>query len=743
MANKQDRKILDEALERFKQANEAEQEFRRQFTSDLEFVSNDQWEPLARQQRTQTGRPCNTYDRINPALRQIVNEERQNRPSIQVDPTGGGATVDVANILAGLIRHIEQDSNAEAAYDTAGWYAAAGGVGYLRIRSEYDSYDTFEQKLKIESIADPMSVFMDPFSVQPDGSDANWAFIVSTISKDEFEYKYPDSKMLKDMKNLGGWKEYDISDPDWLDDDTIRIAEYFYKDHEKRTLYNVMDTVTGETIVTTERPPQEVIDAGQAIIMNQRPTYECKIRWCLMTSEEILEQSIFEGNAIPVVPVIGESYFVNGKRFKCGAVFRAKDAQKTLNFAANLALEILDLNAKAPYIGAAGAFDTFESNWAEANRKNFGYLEYNTVDINGNPVPPPQRNAVEAPVQAATMNKQQAEEDIRAIFGVTDPVQEAQRSQISGVAILARKQQQSVSNYHYYDNLVRSVKHIGRILVNTIPVYYDTPRMVRIVKPNGEQEIAAINQMGKNGRMIDLSVGKYDVVVQTGPSYSSKRQEQVEAGIALITAFPASAPYIADLVTAEMDGPGSKMISKRLQAMVPPEAMAATNEQGGQDADILVPQLQSQLRSATQNLQALNAHAGAIEQELKVTKDEMTLLKMKQNVELKKAELDQMVKMKGLELDEQRTELEFLIKEQEIIIQKRQMDLEEKKLALMGIKQVTEIEDKMFDQSVAHIERVATMKPGEGELSMGFDAVEGAAPSDLKEPSTGLGNSSL
>jgi Phage P22-like portal protein len=179
-SEKEQKKIIEDALENFKRAVEATQEFRRNFTSDLEFVADDQWDPLARQQRTESSRPCFTIDRINPSLRQIVNEERQNRPAIQVNPTAGGATEDTATIIAGLIRNIEQTSNAEAAYDTAGWYAAAGGVGYVRVISEYESHDSFDQILKIETIADPMSVFYDPNSVTQDGSDAEWAFIVKT-----------------------------------------------------------------------------------------------------------------------------------------------------------------------------------------------------------------------------------------------------------------------------------------------------------------------------------------------------------------------------------------------------------------------------------------------------------------------------------------------------------------------------------------------------------------------------------
>jgi len=734
--NEQDKEILEEALERFKSAIDAEQDFRREFKSDMEFVSNDQWDPLARQQRTESSRPCFTIDRINPSLRQIVNEERQNRPAIQVDPTSGGASQDVAHIMAGMIRNIEQDSNAEAAYDQAAWYAAAGGQGWLRIRSEYESGESFEQKLLIESVADPMSVFVDPSTVKSDGADLDWGFIVDTLSKDQFKARYPESKMLKEMDTIGGWTLYETSEPEWLDDDYIRIAEYFYKCYEKTTLYQVLDNNTGEIITTEDKPPQQLIDTGIVEIVKTRPSTRIVIKCCVITSEEILHKSTFPGEYIPLIPVYGEEYFVDGKKYKCGAVRRAKDAQKLLNFTTSLQAEIIDLNAKAPWIGAAGQFDTFEDNWGNANAKNFGYLEYNAIDINGTPIGAPTRNAVEAPIAAVQQTKMQAAEDIKAIFGIFDASLGANGNETSGVAILARKAQSGVSNYHYYDNLVRSVKHIGRILVNVIPAFYDTPRMVRIVKPNGEQEMTAINMIGKTGKIVDLSVGRYEVVVQTGPAYATRRQEMVESGIALIQAYPNSAPLIADIVADQMDFEGAKLMAKRLRAAVPPEVLASTNEEDGMDSEAMVQSLQGQLRQASQSLQALNEHAKNVEQELKIQKEEMILLKMKQDVELKKAEMDQMVKMKGYELDEQKTELEFLVKEQELIIQQRQMALEEAKLKMMGVQAAASIDDKTFQRTVEHVERVATMKPGQGELSL--DAVDIAQPSDMKAPPSGI-----
>jgi hypothetical protein len=727
MAEEKD--IIKRALERFQQAEEASSEFRRFAKEDLRFTADDQWEPLARQQRTESSRPCFTIDRINPSLRQIVNEQRQNRPAIQVDPKNGGATQLVADTMAGLIRHIEYDSNADAAYDRAGWYAAACGVGYLRLRSEYDNDQSFDQKLLIEAVADPLTVFYDPNSVQADGSDADYAFIVDSIPKTEFEYRYPEAKTIDKVKAVGGWQNYDSNDAAWMDDDNIRVAEYFYKSHKKKTLYLIVDTRMGQTYTSLEAPPQELVDAGLLTVINERPTAIPEIRWCLLTSDEILQESVFPGTRIPVIPVYGEDYYVAGERFTCGAVRRAKDAQKVLNWTTSLQAEIVDLNAKAPWVGAAGSFDGFEDQWRDANRKNFGYLEYNPTDISGNPVAAPTRNAVEAPVSAVQATKLQAVDDIKAVFGIFDAALGAQGNETSGIAILARKQQSGISNYHYYDNLVRSIRALGKILVDAIPYYYDTQRMIRIVKSNGDQELVLINGVDKRGNVIDFTQGEFDVVIQTGPTYATRRQESVESAIALIGAYPQAAPLIADIVVQNMDWPGANDIAKRLRAAVPPEVLMATDEEtSGMDEEAQIQALQAQGRQQKQALEQLNAYAQKMEQELTTTKDELTLLKTKADIEVKKAEMDQLVRLKDIELREQTTELDFLVKEQELVIQKQQLELEKAKLAMAGVKAMSEVEDKIFERSG---ERVVSE-------AMQFDAVDTARPSELKESPTGI-----
>lgn len=716
-----DKDLLKTAINRFDIAEDADNEFRRLFKEDLEFVAGDQWAPLAKQQRTESSRPCFTVDRINAFLRQIVNEQRQNKPRIEVLANGNGATDIVANVMQGMIKHIEYDSAADSHYDRAGWYAAAGGVGYLRLRADYESGNSFNQKLIIEAVADPMTVFFDPNSVQPDGSDAEWAFIVDTVPKEDFLHRYPNAQLTRDINDMGGWMNYTSYDAGWITQNSIRIAEYYYKDHQPATLYQILDNVTGQIYTTMEEPPKDIRDAGMVVILNKRSTTKTVIKWCLITRDEILDESVWPDTCIPVFPVYGEDYFVDGKRVKQGAVRRAKDAQKLLNFTTSLQAEIIDLNAKAPWIGAAGQFDGYEDQWRDANRKNFGYLEYNALDINGNPAPPPQRNAVEAPITAVQQTKMQSVEDLKSIFGIFDASLGAAGNETSGVAILARKEQSGISNYHYYDNLVRTIRRLGKSLVDVIPYYYDNERMIRIIKPNDETEMVIINGADKSGRVIDLSQGSYDVVIQTGPGYSTQRQEMVEKSIALMAAYPQAAPLISDLVVQEMSFDGAKQIARRLRAAVPPEVLMNSEEEiDSENAEQMIGMLQAQLKQTKEQAMALNAHAENVERELAAKSDELKNIKMKADVELAKAELDGQIQNQAHMLDAKKLELDYVLKQEELLLQREQLAIEKAKLAMTGLKEVEKTERELDKQA------------------MRFDAIDIAQPSDLKASPSGL-----
>lgn len=691
-----ERKIVDEALKRFKLGQEAISKFQRDAADDLKYVADDQWDPAARQSREQSGRPCLSDDRISPALRQITNEARQNIPSIQVNPMGDGADEDTAKILQGLTRHIEYESNAEAAYDKALWYAAAAGEGYIRLISEYEDEESFDQRLLIKVVADPSTVIIDPASVELDGSDMEWAFVIDTMTKDEFKRTFPEAEVTQ-QSEIVGWTSLNTKQPGWITSNTIRVAEYYYKEYTNKTLYHTLNTLTQQEEKTVVKPDKLMIEQGILQVLNTRPTEVVTIKWVKLNGTEILDEKVWPGKHIPIVPVKGEEFFVNGIKFKCGAIRRIKDSQKSLNYTVSSQMEMIDMAPRAPYLAASGTLDTYEEDWRTMNQKNQPFLYYNQTDSDGQPAPAPQRQNVETPIQAISATRQMAVDSIKSGFGIFEAAEGAQSNEVSGVAILARTKQSQNSNYHFYDNLVKSVSQLGRMIIDVIPTFYDTPRMVRIVKPNDEQEIVAINTLDQNGKTVNFNVGKYDVMVKTGPSYASKRQEAMTNGLDLIGIYPQAGPLIADLVMDNADSEGSQLIAKRLRAAVDPNILAATDDgKDGQDPAQKAMQLQQQVTQMTQEMQMMQLKEQEMNVQLKDLHMENKMLKLKSDVEITKAELDSKNKTRAMDIEEATTELEFRVKEQELALQNRQLDIKEKELGIKGISVMTDMDHKML-----------------------------------------------
>jgi hypothetical protein len=716
-------KFIQTALDRFELAREAETEFRRNAKEDLEFVNGDQWNANAKNNRENAGLPCYTVNKVQEYLRHITNEIRQNKPSIQVDPVGNGADKDTADIVAGLIKHIEYDSAADTAYDTASWYAAATGLGYMRVVSQYEDYTTDNQKLVIKTVENPATVFYDPHTKMPDGSDAEWCFIVTDMPADEYKRKYGDSEVSKAW-GTSAWTEMTNS-PEWLSEQSVRVAEYYCKDYESKTLYHVMrspdfENPDGVAYTSYEKPSDEDMITGKAIITKKRPVQVPVIKWCTLNCQEVLgDTTVWPGEWIPVIPVKGNEFWIDGKRQLSGSVRNSKDAQRSYNWLVSIQTQMIASAPLAPFVGFKGQFKDVEAAWRDVNVAPIAYLEVDSIDSNGVQQQLPQRMSTEPAIQAIAATRNMAGDDIKAVFGTFDASLGDRSNETSGKAILARTQQSNISNYHYHDNQQRSITHLGRILVQAIPTFYDTERVIRIVKEDGTRGQATINTTDpRSGKpKNDFSIGKYDIVIETGPSFATRRQEAASEMQTLMQAYPAAGPLIADLAAGAMDWPGSSLVAKRLKAAVPQEVLAATGEGDEEKMEpaAKVQMLQQQLTQAMKHLEALNAHAQATEDQLKLTSEENKLIKMSQHVDVTKLELDARLKSRAMDIEEETTVLEFKVKEQELALQERTLAIKEAEMGIKAVAQASNMNHQHMDRIEANM-RADAEKGGVGNM---------------------------
>lgn len=650
-------KLLELAKERFQQCEDAYSEIRKQFLDDLKFRAGDQWNDAIAADRAAQGRPCLTLNQIPQFVREVTNEQRQNRPAIKVNPVDNDADEDTAEVMQGLIRHIEYDSGADAAYDTGFNYAAIGGFGYWYVTTEYSDELSFDQDIKIKRVADPLSVYIDPYATEPDRSDMKYAFLnISKYTKKEFKERWPEASASNADQF---WTSKDSQG--WATEDDIRVVDYYYKDFEKKTVCQLSDgsTILKDTLQDAFPDAQIKVGAPLGIegvtftVVNERETQVAVVRWAKINGNEILEETEWAGKYIPVVPVLGDELVIDGRLTLEGIVRFAKDPQRQYNFMASATTETIGLAPKAPFIVAEGQISGYEDVWQNANRLSYPYLTYKQVDVAGKPAPVPQRQSFEPAIQATTMAMMQAAADLRSVTGVQSAALGERSNEKSGVAIQERANQSQSSNYHYGDNLTRSIRYTGRILVDLIPHIYDAQRTVRIIGQDDVQKTAQIGnvdpqesaQMAKVERIYNLGVGKYDVTISTGPSYQTKRQEATESMLELAKVIPQVAQTCPDLIVGNMDFPGNDEVAERLKKTLPPGLVDEPGQEGGD----IPPQVQQQLAQTMQQNQQLA-------QELHGALDDLEQKKTEKAMELESKERIEFAKIAA---DEQRNEIEW------------------------------------------------------------------------------------
>lgn len=642
-------KFLSLAHSRWKQVEEVEGKARARMLEDLRFLE-DPWPEQIRRDRQLDGRPCLHVDRLSQPIKQVVNQARAMRPSIRVNPVDSGADPETAEVLQGIIRHIENRSDADVAYDTAAEDQTQIGVGYWRVITEYCDPTSFDQDLSIRRVRNPFSIYLDPAALQFDGSDARFGFVIEDVTTEEFRVRFPDVEIPGSFTEADGIGNQLL---DWYPDGRIRIAEYFYREETQAALVELTDPATGEkmtqTVPLTDAPPLPY-PPGVRVRLVPSPV----VRWALITGTEILEGNedktagrVWPGKYIPIVPVYGDEIDINNELDRRGMIFAARDTIRMSDFWKTAATEMIALAPKAPYIGVEGQFEGHPE-WKTANRRNYPYLEYVPKSLGGSLAPPPKRDIAEPPIQAIVLALQQNENDLRAVTGYVDVQAHETRSETSGRAILARQKQADLGNSNYLDNLSRSIRHTGRILLDLIPAVYDAPRIVRILGLDDVPQTVLVQKgpVPKElpagvSRAIDLSTGRYDVTISVGPSHQSLRAEAVDAMLELVRAAPPLLQAIPDLLVQNMDWPGAQQMAKRLKKTLP---SALQDPPEGQPE--IPPQIQAQMAQAQQLIDQLTAKVNELLDERAATiiqvesKERIESQKIQANLMIEQAKLD-------------------------------------------------------------------------------------------------------
>ena len=610
-----DRDILKDAQESFKAAAEAESHNRSAAREDVRFARlGEQWPEKVRAERERDGRPCLTINRLPAFVRQVVNDARQNKPMISVGAVDSQADPKTAEILGGMIRHIERNSDADIAYDTAIEWAAYSGLGYWSIDADYASDDGFEQELFIRREQNPFAIYGDPDSESATSDDWQRAHKLHTLSLAEFKAKYKG----EDPVSFG-------ADEDASREDTegklVQLSRYWTVTREDKKLVLLSN---GGAILEDELKGERLaLMQAEGIVPTERsrPIQQSRVNYYICSGKAVLDKGTWAGRYIPIVPVYGDEVFVDGKRYFRSLIRDALDAQRMFNYWRTISTELVALAPRAPWIGVKGQFKTDAKKWRTAHSQNWPYIEYDPVPGE----PPPQRQPFAGPPAGALQEALNASDDMKAIMGIYDASLGARSNETSGRAIMARQREGDVSTFHLMDNRNRSIRHTGRILIDLIPKIYSTERVIRVLGKDETSEQVVINQerpdpqTGEIQKAFDITVGRYDVAVKAGPSFTTQREEAAAQMTELVRAFPDAAPVIGDLIAKNLDWPGADEIAQRLQMLQQNMAQANQPAPIQQDPN---KQIELQIKQLDVEIARINAQTKQIEAQVRLAEAE-------------------------------------------------------------------------------------------------------------------------
>jgi hypothetical protein len=654
--------VVETAKQRYERAKAFYDPQRILAVDDIRFAMADsdnnwQWPAEIYRNRAQVDKkPCLTVNITAQHCNQVMNNIRQNRPSAKVSPVDDFADVETAKILGGMLRSIQRVSNADTAHDTAAEFALMGGEGYWRVVTEYEDFNSFDQVIRIKPINNPLLVYIDPDSKEPDRSDAKWGFIFEDISKEQAKEDHPNI-------DPSSWGE--DTRRGWVRQDTIRRAEYFWCEYHDDTLYLLED---GTTVLQSEFPPEyravmdgEGEDAAGAVyagdqpvvgIVFKRATKRKQWKWAKLLGGEDkpVQERDWPGQYLPIITVVGKEVNVNGEVVRKGLVRDLKDPARMVNYSYSAAVETIALQNKVPYIASAEAIEGFEDIWGAANLENRAYLPYNEFADEARTVQltPPQR---QQPAQMPTAQVQMlalSTEQMRAASGQQNANFGIRSEASSGIGIQRLKQQGEVATFHFPDNLARALKYEAVVVLDLIPQVYEAKRVVRILGLDGKEDKAVLDPQldvpfseveGKVDKIFNPGVGKYDVAIDTGPSYATQRQESADFIREAVGARPEIMQVAGDLVFKSQDFPMADEFAERFQKL-PTIAALLDDKKDGQPE--IPPQVQAAIQEMQQTMQAMQEAGAALEKENAELKSKYEIDKDKNVIEAYKAETDRL-----------------------------------------------------------------------------------------------------
>ena len=562
--------FLDHVIETYREDELFDHNNRMWAMEDLRFLAGDQWDPEIKKMREAKMRPCLTINDLPQYIGQVVGDRRMNKTTVKVRPFKDG-TAKVAEVRSGLIKSIESFSRAERAYDAACEDQTACGISNLRVDLDYSGNDVFDQDIFIRHIPNPLAVIWDRMSVDPTGRDARHCFVIDSIPRRQYEKEFPDYPCP--AGGLGDMTNYPT---DWQDPNNVRIVEFWELVDKPATFALMQDGDVKDITHMAEADYADDLWRDENGFPRIRKSFRTYARMHLVSGFAILGEGYeIPLTRLPIIRVEGRVTRVGEERVRFGLVRPAKDVVRMRNYMRSAAIEVVSMAPKAVWTGSASAFKGREDQWRKAHLEGDNILIHNDLK-NGEDRP---QRVDPATIPAALIQQSEMmSQDLKDVTGLHDASLGMRSNEVSGRAIDARRRAGDVATVIYHDNLNNAIQEIGDITNQLIPLAYDAVRTIRVIGDDDKHKLMVINDPNDEGSP-NITEGKYDVVLETGPSFATQRTEALDAMMTLIQTSPELMGVIGDLVAKNMDWPGAVEIAERIRKTMPPELVGEEDDE--------------------------------------------------------------------------------------------------------------------------------------------------------------------
>lgn len=605
---------------------------RKQCLEDRKFysLSGAQWAGALGEQFE--NKPRFEVNKTHLAVLRVINEARNNPIRADFVSRDGKEAGKLADTCDMLLRADEQDSNAEEAKSNGFEEAIGGGFGAWRLRADYEDEDDPEderQRICFEPINDAdQCVFFDLDAKRQDKSDARRCYVITPMTRSAYKAEWGDDPTSWPVDLKDRWGDFQ-----WLTPDYVYVAEVYRVEETKQWTY-VYRTAAGDEETYTDKDFEEdealedTLSATGAREIRRKRIEEKRVRKLIMSGSKVLDDcGYIAGKHIPIVPIYGKRWFVEGIERVAGHVRYAKDPQRLANMLRSKVAEIAAFSSvEKPIFAPEQITPDVAQMWGDDNVKDYPYLLAHPLrDISGNPMQMGPTGYTRSPQipPAVSALMQVSEQDLSDVLG-NQQAGEQVVSNISGKAVEMIQDKLDMQSYIYLSNRARAEKRSGEIWLSMArELYAQKGRTMRGIGKDGQ--VAAIELMlpiidDERGEILenDIASANFQITTEVGPTSKTMKRGIVRdlTAISATTTDPETRAVIESLIIMNMDGDGMADVSKwarqrlvRMGAIQPTDEERAQLEQAAANAK---PDANQQyLEAAAQEAQAKAVKAAA------------------------------------------------------------------------------------------------------------------------------------